>query len=433
MTLPLQPPPADARPTKHHLASSFLPAPPLYGTAPTLHRTVFEFITLGPHITHGLLAHEFSVSNTHLYIYIEKLDSTGASQPADSRAPSPPKRLARQLVCEYLSAAHAEHHAQFRRISVHLFARSQPQYLFPGSASNGKRVLKDEDLVQWWARTLETAAERVAGSSEQPQCFAFIPGAEEVGFKSRCGPGFQVGFGFGTVEREKGKQRIATASSTAVVQNGAAMKLSDWIPRFPDDAKTKPLNSKKATSIQDLMDNLPYTGECYGRVSAFFGVFFAEGREAGNAPVHQFPHEVPSASLMEDEVKRFHEALMRLDFSSAEKCGEATTGLVDAMEQCEWLVYTKSEMKVVVEEEPCAPVHVTDVPVVNNLNAFVKRKKGRQNGGGAVLAHTMPVVAAPIYNLQGMVKQKKRGAADGAGVGVEMKRACVDAETKDVE
>jgi len=49
-----------------------------------------------------------------------------------------------------------------RRLVLSLFARSQNQYLFPGSIENAtKHVLDDRQLIKWWCRVLDGLVERV--------------------------------------------------------------------------------------------------------------------------------------------------------------------------------------------------------------------------------------------------------------------------------
>ncbi|KAK5080106.1 hypothetical protein LTR70_008797 [Exophiala xenobiotica] len=48
-----------------------------------------------------------------------------------------------------------------RRLVLSLFARSQNQYLFPGSVENtAKHVLDDRQLIKWWCRVLDGLVER---------------------------------------------------------------------------------------------------------------------------------------------------------------------------------------------------------------------------------------------------------------------------------
>ncbi|KAI8919674.1 hypothetical protein BC831DRAFT_104152 [Entophlyctis helioformis] len=68
-------------------------------------------------------------------------------------------------------------------VQVHVFARSQPQYLFAGSGRRaGKRVLGDGGLVKWWMRVLGSGlgrrdqdADGAAGGPDAER-FWFVPG-----------------------------------------------------------------------------------------------------------------------------------------------------------------------------------------------------------------------------------------------------------------
>ncbi|GJN94202.1 hypothetical protein Rhopal_007276-T1 [Rhodotorula paludigena] len=91
-------------------------------------------------------------SSTSL-LYISKVDTSGLS----SGGPSPTRTLVSSFLAYHL--LHPPHGTQ--RLRVHVFARAQGQYLFPGSVDNpGKRVLDDKGLIRWWKATIERAVAR---------------------------------------------------------------------------------------------------------------------------------------------------------------------------------------------------------------------------------------------------------------------------------
>jgi regulator of Ty1 transposition protein 109 len=91
-------------------------------------------------------------------IFISKADSTGFLSLLKllKGTPSPIREVSATFV-EYLVA----HRRRKNILTVAtLFARSQGQYLFPGSVENsGKHVLDDRGLVKWWCRVLNSVLE----------------------------------------------------------------------------------------------------------------------------------------------------------------------------------------------------------------------------------------------------------------------------------
>ncbi|GAA5958038.1 hypothetical protein JCM3765_006239 [Sporobolomyces pararoseus] len=85
-------------------------------------------------------------------LYISKVDTTGL-QPT-SPSPSPTKSFISSFIrYHFLFPPH-----ETTRLRLHIFAKSQPQYLFPGSIENSpqfKKVLDDKQLLKWWKSTLQ--------------------------------------------------------------------------------------------------------------------------------------------------------------------------------------------------------------------------------------------------------------------------------------
>ncbi|GAA5842119.1 hypothetical protein JCM11251_006530 [Rhodosporidiobolus azoricus] len=87
-------------------------------------------------------------------LYISKVDTTGLY----SSCPPPTRALVSSFISYHL--LYPPHSST--RVRIHIFARSQGQYLFPGSVENkGKRVLDDKGLCRWWKGTLERGVKRV--------------------------------------------------------------------------------------------------------------------------------------------------------------------------------------------------------------------------------------------------------------------------------
>lgn len=99
----------------------------------------------------------FPASNSTV-LYISKVDGTG-----QGIFPSPTSTLVRAFLVFYASprgllfATPTTHH-----LWIHLFARSQRQYLFPNSADHpNKKPLGDVALCKWWKQILSHVAKDV--------------------------------------------------------------------------------------------------------------------------------------------------------------------------------------------------------------------------------------------------------------------------------
>ena len=87
-------------------------------------------------------------------LFVSKADSTGYLHLLDlaKGTPSPLKSISTILLAYLVE----ERQRLDRRLVLSLFARSQDQYLFPGSIENsGKHVLDDRGLVRWWCQVLD--------------------------------------------------------------------------------------------------------------------------------------------------------------------------------------------------------------------------------------------------------------------------------------
>ncbi|KAI1411944.1 histone acetylation protein-domain-containing protein [Hypoxylon sp. FL1857] len=91
-------------------------------------------------------------------IFVSKADSTGYLNLLDlpKGSPSP----IREVTACFLAFLVANRRRPTKQLVVNLFARSQSQYLFPGSVkNNGKHILDDRGLVKWWCKVLNSLLE----------------------------------------------------------------------------------------------------------------------------------------------------------------------------------------------------------------------------------------------------------------------------------
>ncbi|BGP52097.1 hypothetical protein JCM10450v2_008068 [Rhodotorula kratochvilovae] len=185
----------------------------------------------------------FVPSSSCALLYISKVDTTGLS----SSPISPTRALVSAYIAHHL--LHPPHHA--RRLRVHVFARAQAQYLFPGSADNAphKRVLDDKALLRWWKGTLERASTHpaLATSAAAPavQRFYLVPGltlAESLPYVPSAPAG--------GAEWTYGHANGALSSPLHAPAPPGAYPLTDHVPAFPDDPKARFLHSLTSSPVE---------------------------------------------------------------------------------------------------------------------------------------------------------------------------------------
>ncbi|BGP58475.1 hypothetical protein JCM8202_003604 [Rhodotorula sphaerocarpa] len=202
-------------------------------------------------------------------LYISKVDTT-ALVPTPA---SPTRPLVAAFLAYFLQ--HPPHNAS--RVRIHIFARAQSQYLFPGSAENErKRTLDDKALLRWWKRTIEVAVTRAESppadsvSVPAPQLFYLIPGLsylESLPYVPARPPPLPPT----SAEPRDGSTPNAAAAAISTTpppvwtyghsysalssplhpasDAPSAHPLVDHIPAFPDDPKSRFLHSLTSSAV----------------------------------------------------------------------------------------------------------------------------------------------------------------------------------------
>ncbi|KAJ3124333.1 hypothetical protein HK100_011272 [Physocladia obscura] len=367
-------------------------------------------------VTHALLVRTtvaFSpVSGTTLHVFVDKADSSGFQirevqqdehhnkQRNIRKSVSP---LVSLLAASITSAASL---FTFDEILVHVFARSQPEYLFPQSAKNTrKHILPPRNLIQWWAATLI----RVIPPSQTITHHAFLPNAKSISsLVALCGPDFSPGFGY-------------PAETTRAI---------DVIPaRFSDCSLAKALGllaDSPSASLSDFMNTLEFTGECNSGVpSAFFTVricsppqfisslksasnYFGAGTGTGEFCVLANATDINHDSRV--QFQRVLDLLMSLDFSCLESAQTSSAVLIKEMvavaESNNNIKYSRSELADRYNENDCSSgkvinsdsfvQHVPEIAVpvvVNNLQSIVKKKRPAQAPPLSKVSSSLPTLA----------------------------------------
>ena len=170
-------------------------------------------------------------------IFVSKADSTGY---LPQQRPSPVKAIATAFL-RWLSSVEQHRHPA-RKLVISLFARSQTQYLFPGSADNaGKHILDDRQLIKWWARVLDPIfpkSDDVNGAEHVKEIeydgYITVPGYSATELRSYMpsrSPSSSAGI------RWHAGDPLLELARTREISIAAPPRC--LLPRFPDDPKAR--------------------------------------------------------------------------------------------------------------------------------------------------------------------------------------------------
>ncbi|GAA5983727.1 hypothetical protein JCM11641_001731 [Rhodosporidiobolus odoratus] len=197
-------------------------------------------------------------SSSTALLYISKVDTTGLA-PILS-ASSPARTPTRALVSAFISyhLLHPPHTCS--RVRVHIFAKSQGQYLFPGSVDNAtKRVLDDKGLNRWWKGTSERAVKQVekakaavlstaeAAQDNDLRLFYLVPGLsylESLPYVPLTPAALSP-----KTPWSYSHPYSALSSPMHAPAPPSSCPLTDHIPAFPDDPKSRFLHSLTSSTV----------------------------------------------------------------------------------------------------------------------------------------------------------------------------------------
>lgn len=310
---PLCPAPPGERPDKtfcekHFLALSTDPSRPTPGTDTT---------SANPPDTNSVVlvfALEIYIYTTAYTttIFVAKADSTGYLPRLPSSRGSPsPIRAASTALLSFLVETRRRPGVQ---CVVSLFARSQSQYLFPGSADNGgKHVLDDRGLVRWWCRALAPLVREPPAGALRPwgsvKGYLLVPGLEAAETRAYI----------------RGEDAWVLGHPLELISHrcraGAEIPPRCLVPSFPDDPKARfrdeldeeaagsaGLRGKGAwrsvRSLGQFWDMMEFRQECSsGRLTGFMWVVFDdEGAGTSTQPASTGEKTGAAASSHKDLV-----------------------------------------------------------------------------------------------------------------------------------
>ncbi|KAJ3211703.1 inositol polyphosphate 5-phosphatase [Dinochytrium kinnereticum] len=302
------------------------------------------------------------------YVYIEKLDSTGlGARPADGS-------VARALVHGYLSFCVEE----FRDypLTVSVFARAAPQYLFHKSAENKeKHTLSDSQLIAWWIKTLNGWT-TVDGVSMRYHWF--VPGEDQNTFASI----------FHRLQKRRDWNWGLPFDDEAVAK--------DVIPTLPDDVKTTCLEiSEERTTVKEFKELLLATKDCgSGKLAGLINVLVL--KRSGS----DVPKPLQTSEDRDQEFLEFLRLLSEQGFSGVAEAIASTGSILNylgKMKQVVDITIPRSS-NIAAETKKETSKRPLQETVVNDLSSLVKKKPKHQ------LSNSEP----KVNDLTSLIKKKPK-------------------------
>ena len=235
-------------------------------------------------------------TNSATTLFVSKADSSGfLSRLNQSKSSTSVLAAITTAFVEYL----LEPRLSKARVVLSLFARSQKQYLFPGSSENaGKHILHDRQLIKWWCRVFDKIL-RLPRDNSVTSAHLLVPG---------CDKGETKAF-FPASSRGDAASSPKWVNSYPVnlLVSDTSVPPRHLIPRLPDDPKTRFLDDldgdhvddhgrwRSVKSLDQFWEMLSYRQECSaGRLVGFLWLIFSQG---------QIKHAPPSELEQPEEVE----------------------------------------------------------------------------------------------------------------------------------
>ncbi|KAK9378318.1 histone acetylation protein-domain-containing protein [Kockiozyma suomiensis] len=232
-----------------------------------------------------------------------------------------------------------------------LFARAQPQYIFPDSGTNGfKHVLTDRQLTEWWIRALDS----LLCIFNNPKARLHIPGAEKGDIKYVL-------------------RKVSSAWSAGHIFDANLTELAvNKIPNFPDDPKSRFIDSISAenrdsdTSVSQFFDELQMRQEF--RLGFVVGIIGVEGIIANPTDL-----ELQGAIVESKIYTRIHDAIVTGHYGNLKDARNATAAVYKVMPEGAMF-----EIKGSLEnDKESKKVEAKKEPVVNVIGGMMVRKRAK--------------------------------------------------------
>ena len=212
-------------------------------------------------ILYGFLFTEYHLEE-ELIVHIDKIDSTGLIHDStvnlmlieDQNLVSLPRKIIQDYL-NFLQEHHILNGSKMKNLTIHVFARSQPEYLFVNSSKNGLKSTKlaHKHLIRWWKKSLDGCLLTKDGC--QVEKFWFVPNESE---QSMMGSSVRVSTDLiNRTHQCAWKFPFSNVHSTASQHNDTT-KVKDVVPMFKNDAKyalISSLSERNKKEIEEMTVN----------------------------------------------------------------------------------------------------------------------------------------------------------------------------------
>ncbi|OUM69881.1 hypothetical protein PIROE2DRAFT_57137 [Piromyces sp. E2] len=349
----------------------------------------------------GIFCNEYiNVSDKKVVLYISKIDTSGWES-----LERQPLSLIRAIILGYLSYYQNLYKNTGFSVTLHLYTRAKPNYLFPTSddaKNDNKHILSDSELINWWIKTL----------SHYPK--VFIP---EKGFWY-CPTGEKIGQ-MQTIMKdsimEDLKNELKINSSICQWTWGYPFEKTafalETIPQFPDDPKNSLIHSEKRaslinekTTVREFFEYLAIENFS-GSVSACMILNILSSQE-GKEKVDN-----SKINLSCKEFDNFMDIVLSLNYALEEDSISSSKTLHDHLNKLSKnnkILHFTYELNKDLEKEDTNNTNIGGT--VNNLTSSIKRKNVNDIQSLIKKKKVTPPqeLDSGINNLQGLIKRKKQ-------------------------
>jgi regulator of Ty1 transposition protein 109 len=231
-------------------------------------------------------------------LFVSKADSSGFSSRLNAPKGSPSTISA--VISTFVDFL-LEPRLTNSRVVLSLFARSQHQYLFPGSVENtAKHVLDDRQLIKWWCRVLDKVLRHDSSPSLKSTAHLVVPGCDKGETKAFFPPSSRH-------DPPSDPKWINSYPAELLVTDPSRPPRS-LVPRFPDDPKARFLddldgdfvdahgNWRSVKNLDQFWEMMSYRQECSaGRLVGFLWMVFSQG-QTSHASLKELEQELDQNS-----------------------------------------------------------------------------------------------------------------------------------------
>ncbi len=225
-------------------------------------------------------------TNSLTTLFVSKADSSGfASRFNLLKGSSSVVATITTVFIEYL----LEPRLTSSRVVVSLFARSQKQYLFPGSSENaGKHILDDRQLIKWWCRVFDLTL-RLPRKDSTTTAHLLVPGCDKAETKAFFPPSSRRDL--------PSTPKWINSYPVELMVTESLLPPRYLLPRLPDDPKMRFLddldgelvdengNWRSVKNLDQFWEFLSHRQECSaGRLVGFLWLFLSQGQTKPTSP-----------------------------------------------------------------------------------------------------------------------------------------------------